>query len=449
MELNRRDAARASITRQNAFALSDELNNLTLLEVQERLNMLKKLFERFNNEHFAVLENIVQIEDMEPMNVYLDEVETMYLATLVLLKARIEQLRPEPVVQPVQQLPVRAENMEPIGVRGHMNRAAPDICLERITPPVFSGDFAKWSEWKAMFESLVHNHQALTDTQKFHYLKNSVDGDAANVLDGWHTVGENYQPAYDALIHLYENKYRIVLAHIDELHKMPKLINETYEGLRQMIDTTNRALRQLRVIGSPVQHWDHMIIYELLVRMPQTTITNWETSHDLAEMPTLEQVLRYLERRARSIVNLGQQTNQQEQNAIGIGNNGNNNGAKPKTFQKAQPFGNNNKPKPFTSEPSRSPISCHKCGQPHPLNRCEIFRDQMSVDERRAFVRTENLCSNCFSKGHKAGATQCPYGICRRCKNGPHNSMLCKTKVTPIAAVVQKDENEEVHGSDF
>lgn len=179
MELNRRDAARASITRQNAFALSEELNNLTLLEVQERLNMLDRLFERFNNEHFAVLENIVQVGDMVPMNVYLDEVENMYLATLVLLKARIEQLRPEPVVQPVQQLPERAENMEPIGVHRQMNRAAPDICLERITPPVFSGDFAKWSEWKAMFESLVHNHPSLTDTQKFHYLKNSVDG------DGW------------------------------------------------------------------------------------------------------------------------------------------------------------------------------------------------------------------------------------------------------------------------
>lgn len=83
-------------------------------------------------------------------------------------------------------------------------------------------------------------------------MKKTVADEAANVLDGWHTIGENYQAAYEALIQLYENRYRIVLAHIDELHQMPKLENETYEGLRQMIDTTNRIMRQLRVIGSPV-----------------------------------------------------------------------------------------------------------------------------------------------------------------------------------------------------
>lgn len=51
----------------------------------------------------------------------------------------------------------------------------------------------------------------------------------------------------------------------------------------------------------------------LLIRMPKSTITHWETSQDLNDMPTLEQVLRFLERRARGIVNIGATVNNGQQ----------------------------------------------------------------------------------------------------------------------------------------
>lgn len=426
MELNRRNAVRASIQRSLEFVRSPGLANLNLLAAQERLRMAKEAFVRFNDEHLAVLENVVAEGDMQMFHDYFAQVEEMHLEILIALKGRLQELQPVPVAVPIQPQPINR-----MVQANEQNGNVPDICLERINPPIFRGDFAKWSEWKAMFESLVHNHQNLTDTQKFHYLKKAVADGAANVLDGWHTIGENYQPAYEALIQLYENRYRIVLAHIDELHRMPKLEKESYDGLRQMIDTTNRALRQLRVIGSPVQYWDHMVIYELLIRMPKTTITHWETSQDLNDMPTLEQVLRFLERRARGIVNIGARVNNGNQSSTQP-ENSNENAGKNKV---QKPLQQNNGPKPGQEQPQRQPLACFKCKQPHPLARCNEFTG-MTLEARRVYIRDARLCANCFSPTHRAGSPQCKFGPCRRCRQANHNTLLCGLPPPTVAAVV-------------
>lgn len=427
MELNRRNSVRAVIQRTLEFVRSPGLANLNLLAAQERLRLAEEAFGRFNDEHLAVLENIVVEEDMQVFHDYSAQVEEMHLEIVIALKGRLQELQPIPVAAPIQNQP-----MNRVVRANDQNGNVPDICLERINPPIFRGDFAKWSEWKAMFESLVHNHQNLTDTQKFHYLKKAVADGAANVLDGWHTIGDNYRPAYEALIQLYENRYRIVLAHIDELHHMPKLEKETYDGLRQMIDTTNRALRQLRVIGSPVQHWDHMVIYELLIRMPKTTITHWETSQDLNDMPTLEQVLRFLERRARGIVNIGARVSNGNQSGVQFENSNENTVEKNKSQKPVQP---NNGPKSGQGQSQRQSLACFKCKQPHPLARCNEFTN-MTLEARKLYIRETKLCANCFSPTHRAGSPQCKFGPCRRCRQANHNTLLCELPPPTVAAVV-------------
>lgn len=70
-----------------------------------------------------------------------------------------------------------------------------------------------------------------------------------------------------------------------------------------MIDTTNSEIRQLRVNGSPVEHWDQLIIYTLITRMPSKTLAVWEEINDFSDMPTLDDVLNFLGKRARGQLN--------------------------------------------------------------------------------------------------------------------------------------------------
>lgn len=433
MEFNRRNYQKAVVDRCLRFTQSAEFGEADVVQLQDRLRLLENAFERFQTEHLAVLEENVLPQDMAVQEEVATDVETSFLTASAKIRERINEL------QPIRDVP-------PNGAQNgnHLPHfaGANDLRLERIPMNVFEGEYAQWSEWKAMFESLVHNVPTLSDTQKFHYLKRSVNGSAARVLSGWQILGENYQAAYESLVHIYENKYRIIIAHLEELNSMPKLTHETNEGLRSMIDTTNRVLRQLAspAIGAPVQHWDFLIVHLLLVRCPSRTLSTWETTHHQTEMPTLAQFIDFLNQRAMSMVTLGQ-TNTQTNATVRTQSNSANNGAtamggfKPKNGHSKST--NNGRHSASDNNQQRS-LSCYNCKQPHQMYRCLAFQ-QLTLEQRKHRVRELNLCANCFMPGHRAGTQQCRFGTCRRCnRNQYHNTLLCDHSVATVAISQQR-----------
>lgn len=407
MELNRRTAQRVAIQRAHDFANGANLQN-AVPELRERLRLLETYWERFDNEHMAVMENLVVPNDLIPQHEFAAEVEQLYLNAKTILERRKTELD-----QPVNR-PDRNEQQPNLGA-GADAAAAADIRLERLRVTTFNGEFAKWSEWRAMYEGLVHGNNLLSTTQKFHYLKKSLTGEAERVLGGWQTTGENYEQAYNSLVELYDNQYRIIIAHLDELFKLEQNRTETNDGLRNLIDTTNRVLRQLTVIGCPTAQWDHIMIHLLIARMAPRTKQEWETSNDLREMPALADVIQFLERRARGIVNLAQSTSNGGQTPQGSGNV-QNTGTKPKPKATNTQVRTNN---------NGNAVNCHNCNMPHPMHRCQKFLS-LTIDQRRDRVRELQLCFNCFSPNHRAGSQSCKFGACRNCNgNKLHNSLLC------------------------
>lgn len=432
------ESLRAAVERHAFYAETLKESDMSASQIREKIKLMEKMFDRYMDEHTRYMRELGPNLVEPPMRDYsaeVEEVETTYFRAVSLYQDRIEELRAGSNCQSTE--PKKVQNMG-AGVQ--------DISLERIKPPKFNGNYAMWNEWRAMFDSLVHNNDQIHPTQKFHYLKNCTIGDAAKVLQGWMVVGGNYQNAYDALVELYENKYRIVLAHLEELTGMKVQENESYHGLRDMIDTVNRSLRQLSAIGTPVQHWDHIIVHLMLQRVSPKTRSEWENQHDLTEMPSLKDAMKFMERRARSIISVGAEnraaiqietkstdssTNESIRSAVKPVNTG--------AVPRQVPIRNQNNemgsraPTPISSVASlpmatvetRRGISCYNCAQPHPLYRCsEIL--QLGADDRLAKIRAMNLCLNCFSPNHQTGGVSCKFGACRRCNNGTiHNSILC------------------------
>lgn len=461
--MNRRQTQRAAIVRNHEFVLSEAFNQATIALVRERTQLLELNYERYNTEHMEVVGNLVMPADLNAQNEHAAQVEELYLTTKVALinklnelqaadNARLAQENVRPVLnqQNVDEILNGINNVnerlaaqrpvEQIRVQQAAVMAA-DIRLERISPAKFNGDYSKWSEWRSMFESLVHNNEALSNAQKFHYLKQSTGGDAERLLGGWQTTGENYVPAYDSLVELYDNQYRIVMAHLDELFKMETNARETYEGLRKLIDTANRVTRQLGVIGCPVEQWSHIIVYMFITRMAPRTQQAWETSQDLREMPTPNEVVQFLTRRARGIANLvqpstssGQQGNNGAKskststvninaNTSGASNNLNNNSA------------NGNENRSLKKE-------CFHCKGEHSLSKCNEFK-KLSVSQRVGRVKQLRLCFNCFMPTHRAGSLSCKYKECGNCPGQKHNSLLCERSRVNVnsTTVSQIDQN--------
>lgn len=124
------------------------------------------------------------------------------------------------------------------------------------------------------------------------------------------------------MVNVYENRYRIVMAHLEEIMQLESCRTESIESIRKLIDTTHRVLRQLNVMACPVQQWDDVIVYVLISRMAPRTLEAWEISQDLRDMPTIEDVLKFLERRSRGIINL--QRNQPSTSTNGAAERSNN-----------------------------------------------------------------------------------------------------------------------------
>ena len=415
MELNRRAAQRTAIQRSYDLAHSDELENMELPMVKERIRLLDANFERFNNEHMAVVENLVMPEDLAVHNDYAAEVEQLYITAMYKLKERLAALEPEPMVrEPERQERPEQMNLQ-IGNPQPVVGGANEIRLEPIKLEKFGGEYSKWSEWRAMYDSLVHTNESLSTTQKFHYLKKSLGDDAGRVLSGWQVTGENYEQAYHTLVNVFQNGYRIIMAHLDELMKLEQSKSESVENVRKLIDTTNRVLRQLRVVGCPVEHWDHMIVYVLIARMAPRTLQAWETSQDLREMPTMADVLEFLERRSRGIINL------QQNQPSGSGNQEQKNN---KSNSSAQNGAKSKQQKWKSGATNENELSCHNCKQPHPMHRCSQFRN-MTLNQRRDRVRELRVCFNCFKPTHSANSQSCQFGECKHCPGKRHNTLLC------------------------
>lgn len=412
MELARRNTFRNTITRVRDFC-----NDVVIFEahsiaaLKERMETLKAAFEKLTDEHLNLVEAAADQAAVDVHNDFYADIETIYLETVVKIRDRIVHL--ENLARQANVIPVN-NNANNNNVQNQpVVAAATEIKLERLKLHQFDGNFAKWKEWISMYNSLVHNKN-YDDTEKFHYMRSALSGFAESTISGWNVTGENYKAAYDSLVELYDNPYRIILALLDELFELEKPKVANYENLRLLINTINRSTLQLKVAGCPVEHWDNLLVHFLLKRMPNDTRSKWETSRDLKEMPKLAEVLAFIQRQASGSANSNQHSNdfyQQQQPQKNFG-------AIPK-----QPKQNGNGHFQTKQSLDSSGIFCYLCKNPHPTYRCAKL-NSMGLKEIRSRVSELKLCFVCLSPGHRAGSNACKLGNCPIC-GGRHNRILC------------------------
>ena len=92
-----------------------------------------------------------------------------------------------------------------------------NVPLPKITIPYFSGQIDEWTEFKALFDSLVHKNNSLSLVEKFQYLKSYLKGDAAVLIANYELREELYIVAYEVLEKRYNNKRRLAQLHIDRI----------------------------------------------------------------------------------------------------------------------------------------------------------------------------------------------------------------------------------------
>lgn len=130
-----------------------------------------------------------------------EDVENRYIALKVLAERLIkDKLKRNANNEGLERTIVETYELTSNNESPHVPVYDKNIKLPKIELPTFAGAYEDWYAFFDMFNSLIHSNQSLNDTQRFHYLKSSLKGDAAEVVSFLEISGNNYADAWSEMI---------------------------------------------------------------------------------------------------------------------------------------------------------------------------------------------------------------------------------------------------------
>lgn len=400
-ELNRRTSAVASIRRISTEILVEAYTG-DVYALQQQQTSLQAHFARFSAAH-DILIGVADTDAVitEHNRLWID-IETLYNEAM----AKLHRLS-APLLHPLP----RADADDFGSVHSQQQvRPLVEGKLEPLAVAKFDGALHHWLAFKDSFETLVHN-QEFSEAYKLGRLREAVGGEAARLVGGTYSGG--YQEVWRALTERYDRPRHLAGIHISAFLGMPQAQHETKSSLLSIVDTVGAAFRALTVMELPVDQWDALAVEIIQTKLPTNTQQAWGMSLTSKEVPKLQELLSFVEKRAHILPVSAPRppgANQQP-----------NSNAKRRTGSTTSPQQPSRLVK--TNLAAAVPGHCAYCNTAgHAVARCSQLIS-LPVADRFTKLKGSNLCFNCLTAGH--GSKSCTGGNCRRC-NGRHHTILCR-----------------------
>ncbi|XP_024887040.1 uncharacterized protein LOC112464328 [Temnothorax curvispinosus] len=257
-----------------------------------------------------------------------------------------------------------------------------DVKLPTLNLPEFKGDYNEWLLFKDAYVSMIHANANITAIQKFQYLRNSLKGEALQVISGLKTSAENYESAWELLERNYENTKLLINTHLNSLLEFPAVAKDKPATIRQLIVHIRTHLKALKTLKISVEHWDELLIHMTKGKLNYATQKDWEEecNRDRQRRKTLEEYLTFLNEHCCTLemINKGKAKSEAVKPLV-LKKQGNSVSFSASVFQQ----------------------SCLSCSENHAVYKCPQFL-QMSVSSRIEESRSKKACLNCLEKGHFA-----------------------------------------------
>lgn len=290
------------------------------------------------------------------------------------------------------------------------------VKLPTIQLPKFNGSYTNWLEFHDTFVSLIHSNDDMNDINKFHYLRSSLEGSAAVVINSIQFSAANYSVAWQLLCGRFDNKHLLTQHHVSTLFNIDVIHKESSVILKNLIDQINKNLRALESLGEPVNQWDTLLIYIITHKLDSKTYREWEEYKGNLEKNskiTFPTFLTFIKNRADIIETLELSNSSATKNANTLKN------VKIKTmlvqdyYNKSNTGDDKNNLNPAVFKPKK----CQKCSGDHKLSSCPEFL-ALSCEARLQILPSYKVCFNCLSVGHYAN--NCKKAGCKICRRKHH-----------------------------
>lgn len=379
----------------------------TRTAIKSRLTRLKNQFEKHNSdksfareiqcllkncndEFYKVQSEIESLEELDDSSY--DAFETSYLE----LMSQINRLLSSTDINQTISNP-------------NIDNKSFNVNLPKISVPTFDGTYENWLPFKDIYTSLIHNNVQLSNVDKFYYLKLALINGAARVIESIPVADQYYSIAWSNIIDRYENKRYITKKHIRALIN---LNTASKLNLREFIEKLQTNYNALKALQLPVEAWDAILVELIVSKLDIKLNEEWETSSAEIELPTFQQILKFLNQKCKII------------EAVNEGK------AEIHLIKNHKHSNNKNKSHVSLNSETTKLLKCVMCSSDHLLFQCIKFKN-LPTNDKFEFVKSNNLCVNCLRADHKTN--QCKSSNCKTCQK-KHNTLLHFNKPQPDKA---------------
>ncbi|XP_066260433.1 uncharacterized protein [Euwallacea similis] len=179
------------------------------------------------------------------------------------------------------------------------------VKLPDINLPIFDGSLQNWFEFRDTFESLIHKNEALSDIQRFHYLRASVCNEPLQIVSTVEFYSDNYTTAWELVGKLYNKDKLLTHYHIKNVFNVETISKESAKDIRMMLTNLTKNMRALNKMGLPTASWDVPMVYMLSTKLDKGTTREWESFKSKSKIyPSLEDFKLFLSDKAEFLENM-------------------------------------------------------------------------------------------------------------------------------------------------
>lgn len=310
--------------------------------------------------------------------------------------------------------------------------------VAHLTPPklpTFSGAYEQWPTFHQFFTSLVHSNDSLSTILKYHYLRLSLTGKAAALIQNLDFTEGNYHIALQTLQDEFENKKVMVNIHCTTLldfrqcptgNKQAERL--TSNILEDMFHKMNLAIQSLSSLGIDTSTWNPMLIPIITSKFDAITLAEWERNTPAKEIPTLDQAFDFLKKQIKILQSLESRRSSWKQRNLSDSSPKASYTEKRKATQSTYGFVQIEKKAKLQSSRPPKQIVCPYCTGAHQLSACAQFK-RLSLPDKTTIVKSQSLCFQCL-KFHRNKCNNVRCSIC----SGTHHFLLHNDRRTNLTS---------------
>ncbi|UYV66601.1 hypothetical protein LAZ67_4002266 [Cordylochernes scorpioides] len=177
--------------------------------------------------------------------------------------------------------------------------------MHKLELPTFDGGLESWLSFKDLFYSAIGSNSQIPEIEKLQYLKGQLRGEALRLVNAFPITADNYVEVWQTLLTRYDNPKDLIFTQIDNALRLPKLADDNHKSMFKLLDSCNEIVRTVKVLGYQIDSLSDVFFVEIIQdKLDKTTRKQWELQNNPRVVPSIKDLMEFLEIRAKSLQNL-------------------------------------------------------------------------------------------------------------------------------------------------